>query len=224
MYRKFFGIIIAVLCLGACGGLPDVGVPSALLRTFSGGRARLNLNGLRAPLNEKAPVRPERPQAILFRQEAVYGLPGFGDNSFPAMYGAYYLETPEAPLPEEEAAGAPAAEGNAGGPPAFTRPPDFSLWVSPMDMYYEAGLWTALPSINNLEAREQASEGQRLIALTLERSGGLWTVVFGFSGGPGALDPREQGRIIAAWTARFSYFLSLRRVESDVSLPAVLGL
>jgi hypothetical protein len=205
---KFLGIIMTVFSLGACEGFPDFGV---YFRVFSGGTARMKLSGVRAPLNEKTPVRPAMPQAILLRQEAVPGIPGFGDNAFPAIYGTYYLETPDRPLPE--------GTGDSGAPA-----PDFSVWVSPMAMYYDMGLWTGLPRINNFEAREQRPEGGRLIALTVDAPpGGLWTAVFSFTGAavPG---PGEQTRIMAVWTSRFTYFLSLRRVASDVSLPAVLGL
>jgi hypothetical protein len=215
--RLLGGGIAAGLVLVSCGALgvflPDPG--------FGVSAARIRLSGRRSPLAEKAAPETNAAQAILLRQESRPGLPGFGDNAFPALYGEYRLETP-AEAPGQRSLAVPRQVAAANPVPAAA--PDFSVWVSSMDLYYQAGVWTGLSPINNYEARMRESEGRRLVSLALDTSRGFWTAIFSFSGeSETAPLGAEQNRIIRAFAGRFAYFLSFNRSQNDVSLPAVLA-
>ncbi len=53
---------------------------------------------------------------------------------------------------------------------------------------------------------------------------GTWTILFQFPRAENiADDDAAINRLIEAWTARFRYFLSLVKIPSDMSLPAVVA-
>jgi hypothetical protein len=193
------GGIAAGLVLVSCGALPDSGILALEKFGLWDSGARMKLSGRRAPLSVKAAPEIQAAQAVLLRQERRQGIPGFGDNAFSAISGDYGLETPGQ---DREEAG-------------------FSVWISSMDMYYEA--WTRISPIAGCETRTRESEGRRLVTLAFDIPRGFWTAVFSFPQEEGTtLTGAEQNRIIETFAARFVYFLSFSRTRNDVSLPAVL--
>ncbi|MDR2159347.1 MAG: hypothetical protein LBP23_04685 [Treponema sp.] len=141
-------------------------------------------------------------RAILIRgNEWVTGIPGFGDNVFPALAGQYRLET---------------AEGNR--PPAGT--PAFSIWLTVEPLMFSEGLWRPRNGLPG--AFERESEEGHFISLPLSADRGAWTAVFLFHDDPVIPDDAGLNRLINAWAGRFLYYFSLVKILTDVSMPAVV--
>jgi hypothetical protein len=132
----------------------------------------------------------------------VTGVPGFGDNAFPALTGQYRLEMTDP------------AEG--GQPPAET--PFFSIWLTAEPLVFPEGSWRPRSGLSGVLERE-SGEG-RFISLPLSAERGAWTAVFLFYGP--APDDASLNRLIGAWTDRFLYYFSLVKILTDVSMPAVV--
>jgi hypothetical protein len=145
--------------------------------------------------------------AVLTRGNGwVSGVPGFGDNAFPALSGEYRLEGMETPE-----AGAKA--GTTG----------FSVRTSRAPLFF-SGDWEPRSGIN---AVYQRFRGKDFLAAAVLDGGpdlGAWTVIFEFPGGieESGLGNAGFNRLIGVWSSKFLYFLSLIKTPGDVSLPAVV--
>lgn len=159
-------------------------------------------------------------QAILVRgSDPVKGVPGFGKNALPALYGEYAT--------------------SMAGEDLVLR-----VWATREALYLKAGFWAArkVGSYTLREARapendDELPAGTAFLLSLAERpfpSGGLgalpdeWSIVFALPAGGGSA---EQSITNPARTAaldsfrlhlldRFSYFLSQARLPTDVSFPA----
>jgi hypothetical protein len=175
----------------------------------------------------KSPGGPEVQSgrdAILIRGNTMQtGIPGFGDNAFPALYGEYILELPgtrEQGEAEEE--------------------PDFSVWVNQELLYLSQPPWKPRPGVPGFRVFEREWQNTRLFAAASdgrEDSRGLsagnvpegpvrapWTVIFQFSGSAGrTLGDEGLNRLIGLWLVRFSYFETLVHETVGLSLPAVVN-
>jgi hypothetical protein len=141
-------------------------------------------------------------RAILVRGNGwVTGIPGFGDNAFPALTGQYRLETAEE--------GRPPAEG--GG---------FSVWITAEHLVFPEG-WRPRNGLPG--ALEQEGGEGRFVSLPLGAERGAWTAVFLFRAAAVIPDDAGLNRFINAWVSRFLYYFSLVKIPTDVSLPAVVS-
>jgi hypothetical protein len=153
-------------------------------------------------------------RAVLIKgNEWQTGIPGFGINTFPALFGEY--------LTEPAAVTAVTAGGDY-------RPLRFMIRVSGQALFFDPGLWQPRPGVNS--AMQQQNNDSLLIAIpyTGQNDTGTWTILFQFPRGPGEdansplFSEAEADRLIRAWTGRFGYFLSLVKNFADISLPAVV--
>ncbi len=159
-------------------------------------------------------TRADSGQAFLVKgSDPVKGVPGFGKNALPALYGEYTTRV--------------------AGEDLVLR-----VWATREALYLKAGFWTARKSgtytFREAKAPENDDElpaGTAFLLSLVERpfpSGGLgalpdeWSLVFALPEqtvpNPArtvALD-RFQQRLLD----RFSYFLSQARLPTDVSFPA----
>jgi hypothetical protein len=164
-------------------------------------------------------------RAVLVRGNVwVRGIPGFGNNVFPALFGEYRLEFP-GPGDSGAAPAAPAAPQTGGE--AEKRDQVFSIWLSGEPLHFAEGSWRprgGLPGIAPMESRD----GEALL-FGFSFSGGVnlgtWTAVFQFPRGLEAagLDESSANALAGRWTDRFLYFLSFIKNPADVSLPAVFA-
>jgi hypothetical protein len=161
------------------------------------------------PAGTAAAQSAGRRGAILVRGNRwVTGVPGFGDNAFPALKGEYRLEM-----------SGPAGEDR----PAEGRPaeaPDFSIWLSAEPLVFSEGLWRPRSGVPGALEREDG-EG-RYVSLPLSGDRGAWTAVFLFHGTQAPPDDASLNRLLGAWTDRFLYYSSLVKIVTDVSMPAVV--
>jgi hypothetical protein len=153
----------------------------------------------------------------------VSGIPGFGNNAFPALAGEYRLE------------GLARAAGGGGAPPKRAV---FSVHTSREPLFFsgpaaygqpgeteDAGGWQPRPGAGNVFQRLRGDDFLAVLVLEDGPEQGSWTVIFEFPGGIEALGMGNAGfnQFITAWSARFLYFLSLIKTPGDVSLPAVVN-
>jgi hypothetical protein len=146
-------------------------------------------------------------QAILMKgSDPVKGVPGFGKNALPALYGEYTT--------------------SVAGEDLVLR-----VWATREALYLKAGFWTARKSgtytFREAKAPENDDElpaGTAFLLTLVERpflAGGLgslpdeWSVVFALPARSVELD-RFQQRFLD----RFNYFLSQARMPTDASFPA----
>jgi hypothetical protein len=142
-------------------------------------------------------------RAILVRGNGwVTGISGLGDNVFPALAGQYRLET---------------AEGDRS--PAETSA--FSIWLTTEPLVFAEGTWQPRNGLPGALERE-SGEG-RFISLPLSTERGAWTAVFLFHAGAVIPDAAGINRLVNAWTDRFLYYVSLIKIPTDVSMPAVVS-
>ena len=141
------------------------------------------------------------------------GIPGFGSNTFSALFGEYLTETTNAIT-------------NAAG--REYQPRQFIVRVSGQAFLFNPNMWQPRPGLNS--ALQRQDSGSFLIALPYASPNnmGTWTIFFQFpqglaSGANSSLfNDAEANTLIRAWMGRFSYFLSLVKNFSDLSLPAVV--
>ncbi|MDR1618418.1 MAG: hypothetical protein LBS06_05145 [Treponema sp.] len=157
---------------------------------------------LAGPAPEAGAQNTGRRAAILMSGNRwVTGIPGFGDNAFPALIGQYRLET-AAPGEEQP----PAGEGG------------FSIWLTAEPLVFPEGLWRPWGGLPGALERK-GGEGH-FISLPPSAERGAWTAVFLF---PGPVpDDASLNRLIGAWTDRFLYYFSLVKIPTDVSMPAAV--
>jgi hypothetical protein len=153
-------------------------------------------------------------RAVLDRGNVwVTGIPGFGENRFPALFGEYRLE-----LPAGNAS--PGAAEGAGEQRC-------RIWLSGERLPFAGESWQPRPGIAGVSA-VQRREGEVLLAGFFFSGGanlGAWTAVFLFPQGIAAagLDDAGADALMGRWLNRFLYFLSLIKTPADVSLPAVIA-
>jgi len=148
-------------------------------------------------------------QAILMKgSDPVKGVPGFGKNALPALYGEYATTT--------------------AGETLFLR-----VWATREALYLKTGVWTArkMGSYTFREAQapendDELPSGTAFQLTLVERpfpAGGLgglpdeWSIVFAYPAKSAAVE-RFQQRFLD----RFSYFLSQARLPTDASFPAIV--
>jgi hypothetical protein len=164
-----------------------------------------------SPLAAQSARTAAEPAARLVRgAEPVLGLPGFGANAFPAIYGEYRL------------AAAPDA-------------PAVRVWASREALYFAPGAWKsgragdyrAYRRAAGPDERELPAGGSfRLVALDRPLpTGGQggrpedWSLVAAF---PAETAADTEAGFMAALTGRFAYFALSAKSPADVSLPAYL--
>ncbi|MFA6505759.1 MAG: hypothetical protein WCT14_06665 [Treponemataceae bacterium] len=168
-------------------------------------------------------VAPNAPKvenrAILDRgSESIKGLPNFGRNSFPALYGEYRLERVAGVTLE--------VPGEAGGPPKVR------VWITSEALFISAAAWTARRLVGRSAysaASTPGSEGARERLYLFDRpfvaegQGAvpkLWSVLVAIPDEAGANAAYE--RFISPFLDKLSYFLSNARGPTDVSFPAIV--
>ncbi|MDR0623053.1 MAG: hypothetical protein LBG10_01315 [Treponema sp.] len=144
-------------------------------------------------------------RAVLSRGNTwVTGIPGFGSNVFPAVYGEYRLEFSPA----------------GGGDQAVF------VWLCGEPLHFAESLWR--PWNGSGLSVVQRREGEaRLLGFSFSGGSGLgiWTAVFQFPQGIEAagLDEISANALINKWADRVLYFLFLIKNPADVSLPAAFA-
>ena len=118
------------------------------------------------------------------------------------LFGEYNVET--------QAAGSPAVLGI------------FSVRVSRDNQLLTGDSWQRRPGSGSFLQRLEGSNLYIGFQFAGGASLGSWTIVFQFPD-PEKFDDPAINRLIDAWTGRFRYFLSLVKVPSDMSLPAVFN-
>jgi hypothetical protein len=99
----------------------------------------------------------------------------------------------------------------------------FFVRVSGGSLLLTGDRWQPRPGAGSLLQRQEDSS---LVIGFLFAGGadmGAWTVLFQFPQSDGLIDDAAINRLIDAWTGRFRYFLSMVKVASDMSLPAVVN-
>ncbi|MDR2257874.1 MAG: hypothetical protein LBE14_01855 [Treponema sp.] len=144
-------------------------------------------------------------RAVLSRGNTwITGIPGFGNNVFPAVFGEYRLEfSPSGP---EDAA--------------------VSVWLCGEPLHFAEGAW--LPwNGSGLSAVQRRDGDAWLLGFSFSGGSGLgvWTAVFQFPRGIAAagLDETSVNALINKWVERVLYFLFLIKSSADVSLPAAFA-
>jgi hypothetical protein len=145
-------------------------------------------------------------RAVLSRGNTwVTGIPGFGTNVFPAMFGEYRLELPPAGAAQGERL--------------------FSAWLCGEPLHFTEGAWQPRSGIPGISAVQQRDGEARLFGFSFSGGTnlGVWTAVFQFPQGIEAagLDEAAVNALIGTWVERVRYFLFLIKNPADVSLPAV---
>jgi len=146
-------------------------------------------------------------EAILIRgNEWIYGIPGFGDNSFHAISGEYLLQTASQPRTGTR-------EGN-----------DFKVYLSP-ELFYFSDEWETRRGTGTMQVFERHVGGEFIAAAMLDDGRGvLWAAVFQFPFGleGAALNDDSFLQMLRAWSSRLLYFMSLARSIGEISIPAVV--
>lgn len=146
-----------------------------------------------------------RREAVLVRGNYwISGVPGFGVNGFAALTGDYRLL-----FPREELAG-----NDQSG-----RETEFSVFLTDEPLFFSRE-WQAKPGIGNFQAYQRGGEEGFLVAILPEDS--PWTVVILFPHGIPELAENAMNQFFRAWTSRLSYFISLAKHTSEISLPAAV--
>jgi hypothetical protein len=141
-------------------------------------------------------------RAVLNRGNAwVMGIPGFGTNAVPAIFGEYRLEF----------SSSGAGEG------------EVSVWLCGETLRFAEGAWQPWDGAGRSVVQRREGEAQ-LLGFSFSGGPGLgaWTAVFQFPRGIEAagLNGGSAGALINKWTDRVLYFLFLIKNPADVSLPA----
>lgn len=152
-------------------------------------------------------------RAVLVRgAEVLRGLPGFGKNAFPALYGEYRVDLPQ---------------GLPGGP---------KVWMTEEALYLAPAEWAPVRFAGRRafefrvsagpEARGPAPAEGRLVVFDrpFEAAGQgaeprIWSILVLF---PAGFDPAGEERFATLFLDKLAYFLSLAKSRSDASFPAVL--
>jgi hypothetical protein len=163
----------------------------------------------------------QRAEAILLRGNGTgAGMPGFGENAFPVIYGEYGLSVP--------------------GVFASGEIPAFTIRISREYLYLPNPPWTPRQGVQGWRVAERTLTDSVLFAVTREElvlkvralddkrgrrpiPGEIGTLVFQFSrDAAGALGAEGLNRLTGVWLSRFVYFLTLPGGFGGFSLPAVL--
>ena len=194
--KRSFLLLIMLLILLSCKktDAPDAGANS----DASGA----NTNGASEVQSIKEDHRQSGRQVVLVRGNIwINGIPGFEDNSFPALSGEYRLQT--ASTGEEKI---------------------FTIYTSLSHLYFSKD-WQTKPDTGNIQVFQRQNGDEFLAATTLDDGKGvIWTTVFRFPQGFEALMLSEESfnQMLQAWMGRFLYFLALVRTQKEISLPAVV--
>ncbi|MDR2402948.1 MAG: hypothetical protein LBD78_02850 [Spirochaetaceae bacterium] len=164
-------------------------------------------------------------EALLLRGNTVRtGIPGFGENAFPAVYGEYSLSIPGA-----------AVFGMDGETPGFT------VWISRESLYFPNPPWIPRSGVPGCRLMERNLAGSIILGVTGEEPGAgtadtgagavsatvpgaIGTLVFQIPlAAADALGPDGLNRLIGMWVFRFACFFNLPGGSGAFSLPAVLN-
>jgi hypothetical protein len=153
-------------------------------------------------------------RAVLTRgSEALKGLPNFGRNSLPSVYGEYRLERAASAVPIG---------------------PKIRVWMTAEALYLSSAAWTPSRTAGrpSYAARiaDPADGGAYRFSLfdrpfTADGQGAepkVWSVIIAFSENAGAEAAAEYERFVPIFFDRLAFFLSNARSRTDVSFPAVL--
>jgi hypothetical protein len=153
-------------------------------------------------------------RAVLVRgSEPVKGLPNFGRNALPGLYGEYRLERTAAP-------DAPVG-------------PRIRVWMTPEALYASSAAWeparfsgrsgyaSTAADVSGAVAYRYALFDRPFSAAGRGAEPGRWSVIVGL---PEVPEPSaaEYGRFLPLFLDRLAFFLSNARVSTDASFPAVL--
>jgi hypothetical protein len=143
--------------------------------------------------------------AILLRgNEWVTGIPGFGENAFPAIFGAYRLD-------------------EQGREPGYSSVEEaaFSVWVCHEALFFDDN-WQFLRDIGGYPVHKYLKNDNLSLVVSFESSTGRpWDAVFIFA--RGIQDNSWLNQFIEAWIYRFLHFLSSAEMDEQLSLPAVVS-
>jgi hypothetical protein len=144
-------------------------------------------------------------RAILLRgNEWVRGVPGFGENAFPAIFGAYRLDDPDREMVTSYSSAEEAA---------------FSVWVCHEALFFDDN-WQLLPDIGGYPARRYLKDDNLFLAISFDsRIGRPWDAVFIFA--RDIPDNSWLNQFIEAWIIRFLHFLT--ETDEQLSLPAIVS-
>jgi hypothetical protein len=146
-------------------------------------------------------------RAVLVRGNTwVTGIPGFGNNAFPAISGAYRLEFS-------------AAAGEEGEPVV-------SVWLCREPLRFAEDAWQPWSGSGLSVVQRREGEAQLLgVSLSGGNNLGIWTAVFQFPRGIEAagLTGEAANALTGKWVDRVLYFLFLIKNPADVSLPAAFA-
>ncbi len=142
-----------------------------------------------------APAAPE--WAILVRGvQPVKGIPGFGANAIPALYGEYRLASLAEPV---------------------------AVWATREGLYFDPRIWKGRRA-GGLAVRERSAGTEAAFpvprTLVAAESAADWTVVAAFPGDTAG--NAEVDRFMRAFAERFARFALAAKLPTDVSFPAVL--
>jgi hypothetical protein len=141
-------------------------------------------------------------RAVLSRGNTwVTGIPGFGNNAFPAVSGEYRLEFPPSGMGDQA----------------------IFVWLCGEPLRFAEGLWRPWNGSGLSVVQRREGEAQLLGFSFSGGSGlGVWTAVFQFPQGIEAagLDETSVNALINKWVDRVLYFLFLIKSPADLSLPA----
>jgi hypothetical protein len=153
-------------------------------------------------------------QAVLVKgNEWQTGIPGFGSNTFPALFGEYLTQ---------------AADAVSAAPREY-QSRQFMVRVSGQALLFNPALWQPRPNLNSAVQRQDGDSFLIAFPFSIPGGAGSLTIIFQFprglgdSGDESLFGEAEADRLIRAWTGRFGYFLSLVKNFADISLPAVVG-
>jgi hypothetical protein len=132
----------------------------------------------------------------------VTGIPGFGRNVFPAVFGEYRLEFSPAGTGEGEAV---------------------SVWLCGEPLNFAESAWRPWNGSGFSVVQRREGEAQLLgFSFSGGSGSGAWTAVFQFPRGIEAagLDEASANALVNKWAERVLYFLFSIKSPADVSLPA----
>ncbi len=163
-----------------------------------GGRSIVRLAAcLLLGLCAAAATSAEAEWALLTRGvQPVKGVPGFGTNAIPALYGEYRLDSLAEPV---------------------------AVWATREGLYFDPRIWKGRRA-GGLAVRSRAAGTEDAFpaprTLIAAESAADWTVVAAF---PGDTEGNaEVDRFMRAFAERFARFALSAKLPTDVSFPAVL--
>ncbi len=155
----------------------------------------------------------ETPTIILMKGNNLhYGIPCFGENAIPAILGEYKLEMPEDAIKQSDA----------------DSPLLINSWLTSEFIYLSPERWKERTSLERFHAMEMIDDEDLYIVLRFPDTitdQAKWSILFCI--------PKETidagitdvmiNRMIQNWTLKLSYYISISRNESQISLPAVIA-